>query len=190
MIRKGAPTYRAVLFAKAGSPWKNLESLRKAKNLKIGWVDPSSTTGYILPKAQLLQNGIDPVQLFVDQDFAGSHEAVCKGVAEGKWDLGATFADGVSPTPARAIGCVGALGPKADALTIVSTTVDVPNDVLVASPKLSQEVVDKLAAEALRLSGTEPGKKLLQAAFLSEGVTAVSDADFEPVRKAVDAFKK
>lgn len=190
MVRKGKPTYRAVLFAKAGSPLKSLEVLRKTKNLSVGWVDPSSATGYILPKSQLILAGIDPVQIFVSQDFAGSHDAVCKGVAEGKWDLGATFADGAAPTPAKASGCAGALGPKADALTILTTTSDIPNDVLVASAGLPKDQADKLASEARGLGGTEPGKKLLQAAFFAEGVTEVTEADFAPVRKALDAFKR
>lgn len=190
MMRKGQPTYRAVLFGKPGSALKDLVALKKAKNLSVGWVDPSSATGYILPKALLLQSGIDPAQIFVTQDFAGTHDAVCKGVFEGKWDLGATFDDGPALTAPRALGCQGSLGPRYDKLVVVASTGQIPNDVLVATASFPKDQADRLLSEAKKLASTEAGKKTLSTAFLAEGVDDVLDADFDPVRKALDAFKK
>lgn len=190
MMRKGQSTYRAVIFAKPGSPLKDLVALKKAKNLKVGWVDPSSATGYIIPKALLLQNNIDPAQTFVTQDFAGSHDAVCKGVFEGKWDVGATFDDGAANTAPRALGCQTALGNRSDKLTVVTATAQISNDVLVVTGGFPKDQADRIVAEAKKLASSEAGKKTLAGAFAAEGVDDVVDADFEPVRKALDAFKK
>ena len=189
-IRKGHPTYRSVLFAKNGSPLKNLDALRKAKGLKVGWVDPSSATGYIIPKAHLVQNGIDPVQVFVSQDFAGTHDAVCNGVVAGTYDVGATFASDPAPLAPKASGCDGSLGKKVATLTVITATAEIPNDALVAGPALTKGESDKLTAEAKKLAASDVGKKTLASAFLAEGVADVADADYDPVRRALDAFKR
>lgn len=188
--RHGQATYRSVLFAKPNSPLKDLEAVRKAKGLKVGWVDVSSATGYILPKAQLMLSGIDPVQVFTTQDFAGTHDAVCQGVMEGKFDVGATFSEDPPSQKVRANGCEGALGKKADSLTIITSTGEIPTDALVARGGFPQDLADKLKEHAKKLASTEPGKKMVQAAFLADGIADVSDADYEPVRKAMDAFKR
>ncbi len=188
--RHGQATYRSVLFAKPNSPLKDLEAVRKAKGLKVGWVDVSSATGYILPKAQLMLSGIDPVQVFTSQDFAGTHDAVCQGVMSGKFDVGATFSEDPPSQKVRANGCEGTLGKKADSLTIITTTGEIPTDALVARGGFPAELADTLKGEAKKLSGSDAGKKMLQAAFLADGVADVADADYDPVRKAMDAFKR
>jgi len=190
-VRKGRSTYRAVLFAKPGSPLKNLEALKKAKTaLKVGWVDTSSATGYVVPKGHLLMNGVNPAQAFSVQDFAGSHDAVCTGVWEGKWDVGATFSNDPPPAAPKANGCENALGKKAETLQVVVATDEIPNDVLVVASTVSHDHAEKLAAAAKKLAASEDGKKTLKDAFLAEGVADVSAADFAPVKKALDAFAR
>jgi len=188
MVRKGHSNYRAVLFAKAGSPLKNLDALKKAKNLKVAWVDPSSATGYVLPKALLIGSGIDPAGLFLQQDFAGTHKDSCLVVSQGKYDLGATFADDPAPAVAKATGCEGALGAKAADLTIVAATGAIPNDVLVARAGFPADLSARLATAAKALAATDEGKKVLAAAFQAEGVTSVTPEDFAPVRSALESF--
>ncbi|MFZ5442917.1 MAG: phosphate/phosphite/phosphonate ABC transporter substrate-binding protein [Myxococcota bacterium] len=184
-VRQGKSTYRSVLFAAPASKLTSLEALKKEKRpLKVAWVETSSATGYVIAKATLLGAGINPAQSFETQDFLGSHDAVCKAVLEGKYDLGATFSD-PGPT-ARVSGCVGALGKKADTLKVVALSAEVPNDVLVAAPKFAK--TDALVAAAKAASASADGKKTLAAALLAEGVADVKDEDFAPVRKALDAF--
>ena len=187
-VRQGKSVYRSALFAPVNSKLSSLEDLRKSKKpLKVAWVETSSATGYVIPKALLLQAGINPAQSFETQDFLGSHDAVCSAVLEGKYDVGATFADPVQGQ-ARVSGCEKALGKKADQLKIVALSSDVPNDVLVAAPKFSQGKIDAIVATAKGADKTEDGKGWLKAAFLAEGVADVKDEDFAPIRKALDAF--
>jgi phosphonate transport system substrate-binding protein len=184
-IRNGRPTYRSVLFAPAGQAL-TLDGLRKGVGLKVAWVEPSSASGYLLPKAHLLRAGINPVQVFTVQDFLGSHDAVCKAVAAGKYDVGATFSD---PAPtARVSGCEGVLGKQAAKLTQVAVTDEVPNDVLVAAPGVTRERVEQLRAAGRAAPASEKGRALLKAALLAEGVADVGASDFDAVRKALDAF--
>lgn len=187
-IRNGKSTYRSVLFAPAGKK-TTLDSIRKGSGLKVAWVEPSSASGYLLAKAHLLRAGINPVQVFTVQDFLGSHDAVCKAVAAGKYDVGATFSD-PTPNSTRISGCEGPLGKDAAKLTLVSATDEVPNDVLVAAPAIKRERVELLRAAGKSAAGTDVGRDMLKSAFLAEAVADVSEDDFAPVRKALDAFAR
>jgi phosphonate transport system substrate-binding protein len=187
-VRQGKSTYRSVLFGPPNSKLTSLDALKKEKKpLKVAWVETSSATGYVIAKATLLAAGINPVQAFETQDFLGSHDAVCKAVLDGKYDLGATFSD-QAKNDTRATGCLSALGKKADTLRIVAQSAEVPNDVVVAGPRYSSGKTDAITAFAKSIQGNADGKKTLQAALLAEGVAPVTDDDFAPVRKALDAF--
>ncbi|MDP3233106.1 MAG: PhnD/SsuA/transferrin family substrate-binding protein [Myxococcales bacterium] len=187
-IRNGKATYRSVLFAAVGKKM-TLETIRKASGLKVAWVEPSSASGYLLAKAHLVRAGINPVQVFTTQDFLGSHDAVCKAVAAGTYDLGATFSD-PTPNATRVSGCEGTLGKMAAKLTVITATDEVPNDVLVAAPNVKRAKVDLLREAGKAAPGSASGKDSLKAAFLAEAVADVTDADFAPVRAALDAFAR
>jgi phosphonate transport system substrate-binding protein len=187
-VREGTSTYRSVLFAAPKAKWTNLDALKKEKKpLKVAWVETSSATGYVIAKATLLSNGINPAQAFETQDFLGSHDAVCRAVSEGKYDVGATFSD-QAKNNTRVSGCINALGKKADALTVVATSAEVPNDVVVASPRFSSARGGAITAQAKAWAKTADGQKILKNALLAEGVADVKDEDFGPVRSALDAF--
>lgn len=187
-MREGKSTYRSVLFAAPKAKWTSLDALKKEKKpLKVAWVETSSATGYIVAKATLLQSGINPAQSFEVQDFLGSHDAVCKAVADGKYDIGATFSDQATNNT-TVTGCLGALGKKADSLTVVARSVEIPNDVVVASPKFEGAKAAAITAQAKAWAKSDDGKKHLKNAFLAEGVADVKDEDFTPVRAALDAF--
>ncbi len=182
-VRAGKATYKSALFAGPGSKLTSLDALKKHKGtLKVAWVETSSASGYIVPKAMLLGAGINPVQAFDTQDFLGSHDAVCQAVADGKYDVGATFSDpAVSDT--KVTGCIKVLGKKADSLKVIALSQEVPNDVLVATRELSAG-----KAAAITTAAKAATKDVLLPAFFAEQVTDVKDEDFAPIRKALDAF--
>ncbi|MGV3623665.1 MAG: phosphate/phosphite/phosphonate ABC transporter substrate-binding protein [Archangium sp.] len=182
-IRGGKATYRSVLFAPPSSKLTSLDALKKSKGtLKVAWVETSSASGYIVPKALLLSSGINPQQSFDTQDFLGSHDAVCQAVWEGRYDVGATFSDPVT-NDTKVTGCVSALGKKTDSLKVIALSQEFPNDVLVAGPGVPAGKVSALAAAA---KAAKPD--VLKPAFLAEGVADVKDEDFTPIRKALDSF--
>lgn len=190
-VRHGRASYRAVLVVREDSVLSNLDSLAQAKNLKMGWVDPSSASGYVFPRHLLLEKKIDPAQVFLEQDFAGSHAAVCKGVAEGKWEVGATFTDEpeeqAEPPPT---GCMEVLGKDAPKLKIIATTRDIPADALVARATLEVSLKRKLREAALELSKSKGGAAVLRKVFVADGFEPVASVDYDAVRGALEAFKK
>ena len=184
MVRHGASTYRAVLFSKAGSKLKTLDDLKKADQLRVAWVDSSSATGYIFPKALLLQNKIDPAGLFKNQDFLGSHNAVCQAVLSGKYDLGATFSDDPSTSPvAHLNGC-----DDPSSLQIVAVSGNIPTDILATRDGLDADVSTKLSNGANELASSEAGKATLQSAFRADGIAPIAESDLDVVRQAIDSF--
>jgi phosphonate transport system substrate-binding protein len=186
VIRNGQPTYRALLFGNSRTPVKSLVDFAKARPMKVAWVDSSSATGYLLPKALLLGKGINPAQAFTDQNFLNSHDAVCNAVATEQADLGATFTDDpVTAKTTQITGCKSALGAGVAKLTIVAASDAIPNDALVVRPGFDAALKAKLAEAAKKAD-----KKVLNDAFLAEGITASAATDYAPVRAAIDSFKR
>ncbi|MGC4119207.1 MAG: phosphate/phosphite/phosphonate ABC transporter substrate-binding protein [Myxococcales bacterium] len=190
VIRNGQSTYRSVLFGPANATVTDLETLKKANELKVAWVDPSSATGYIFAKAMLLQKGINPAGLFKDQAFLNTHDAVCKAVAEGKAQVGASYS--IDPADVKEVtGCKNALpGAEAAALKVIAVTDAIPNDVLAVKDGFPEDARAALDAAARKLSESDEGKKTLQAAFHAEGFTDVKDEDYGSVRAALLVFKQ
>jgi len=188
--RNGQITYRSVLFARADRPTKALGDLSKG-DLKAAWVDPSSASGYIFPKALLLQSKINPAGVFVAQDFFGTHEQLCQAVLDGKADVGATFCDDTAAEPASVpTGCLPVLGENKAALAVIGATQNIPNDTLVARVDLPEAEKQAIVAAAQALETSEEGKKTLVDAVRGEGFAPVTEAEFEPVHAALDVFKE
>ncbi|WP_210583699.1 phosphate/phosphite/phosphonate ABC transporter substrate-binding protein [Streptomyces sp. GESEQ-35] len=85
---KGAkPGYQSYGIVKSGSPVKDLKGF---KGKKVCFVDPNSTSGYLYPRAGLLEAGINP-----DKDItavmAGGHDASVLAVKSGQCDVGFAY---------------------------------------------------------------------------------------------------
>lgn len=78
------PGYQAYGITWTGSPIKTLADLR---GRKICFVDPSSTSGYLYPRAGLLAMGIEP-ESDTMPSFKGRHDAVVLAVANRQCDAG------------------------------------------------------------------------------------------------------
>ena len=88
--RAGA-TYRAQIIARKDH---NLHSLAQLKGRTFAFVDPSSTSGHLFPKAALIKAGYDPDTYFSRVIFSGGHDASAIAVQNGKVDA-AAIADGL-----------------------------------------------------------------------------------------------
>lgn len=186
-VRGGRDTYRAVLFTRADKRLAGLSALKRSSGLKVAWVDPSSAAGHIVPKALLVENGIDPAGLFVQQDFAGSHDAVCRAVADRRSDIGATFVD--DPATSEVTGCRAALGDRVSELSIVVQSEEIPNDVLAVRPAFPEDLKGRLLVGATALTTNDAGKKTLGTAFSCDGFSQVKRDDYDAVRHAVEVFR-
>jgi len=69
---------------------ENLSSLKShAKEITFAFVDPKSTSGYLIPKAALLETGINSDKDFKKIVFSGGHDAVEFAIKHDQVDAGA-----------------------------------------------------------------------------------------------------
>ena len=71
-------------------PDSGIENLTQLKGKKFAFVDPASTGGYMIPKLEMLNMGIDPDKDFASVIFAGGHDACALAVKNRSVD-GATI---------------------------------------------------------------------------------------------------
>ncbi|CAH2406134.1 phosphonate ABC transporter substrate-binding protein [Mesorhizobium ventifaucium] len=89
----GSTGYRAVMVARADS---GIKTLAEMKGKKLGFADPDSTSGYLIPVTSLPKDiGMDVKSYFASTGFGGGHEQLVLEVLKGTFDAGTTWASGV-----------------------------------------------------------------------------------------------
>jgi phosphonate transport system substrate-binding protein len=181
--------YRAVLFTRRDSPVRRLEDL---KGKDVAWVQDGSASGNLLPRAWMLDHGLDPATFFAQQKFLANHAEVCQAVYAGQAWSGASFTNASGPDVEHAAvdGCQGALGERIADLRIVFATDPLPNDVIAVRSSLSPELRAKIGDVLDHLPDSEEGRAALADGFASDGFVPVSDADFAGVRRALELLPK
>ncbi|CAM5204638.1 phosphonate ABC transporter substrate-binding protein [Bosea thiooxidans] len=87
--KSGRTFYHSQIIARKDSGIKEVKDL---KGRTFAFVDPSSTSGHLFPKAGLMKLGFDPEKDFSRVLFTGSHDANALAVANKRVDA-ATIAD-------------------------------------------------------------------------------------------------
>jgi phosphonate transport system substrate-binding protein len=85
-VRESGANYKSIIVAHKDSGISKLEDLR---GKRFAFVDPASTSGNLVPRAQLKSLGIIPERDFSNTIFAGGHDAVEVAVRDKKVDAGA-----------------------------------------------------------------------------------------------------
>ena len=82
---EGLPLYRCYFIVPANSP---IRSLRDLKGKKIAFGSKHSTTGNLIPRYMLWENGV-MVEEFASMTNLRNHSAVARAVLKGEYDAGA-----------------------------------------------------------------------------------------------------
>lgn len=89
----GSTGYHSIMVARKDSGISKLEDL---KGKKLGFADPDSTSGYLVPLVTLPEAIGAPVkEFFGETGFGGGHENLVLEVVKGTFDAGTTFGSGV-----------------------------------------------------------------------------------------------
>lgn len=89
----GATGYYSVMVARKDSGMKKLEDM---KGKKLGFADPDSTSGYLVPSVTLpAAVGSEIKDYFGETGFGGGHENLVLEVVKGNFDAGTTWTSGV-----------------------------------------------------------------------------------------------
>ena len=91
--RDGTNSYVALMYVRADSGITNLEQM---KGKSVGWSDPNSASGYLIPRAEFRAAGLDPepTKYFGRTGFAGGHEQAVVAVMGRQYDAGVTWSSG------------------------------------------------------------------------------------------------
>ncbi|GAB1360806.1 phosphonate ABC transporter substrate-binding protein [Rhodobacter sp.] len=88
----GSTGYYSFGFARKDS---GITSIEDAKGKVFAFAEPNSTSGYLVPAAELSETYGDLKQYFSEVKFSGGHEQTIVGVANGDIAAGVTWADGL-----------------------------------------------------------------------------------------------
>lgn len=179
--RFGSKSYRGQIIAHVDS---GVNTLADLKGKKFAFVDPLSTSGYMYPKALLIQNGINP-----DKDLqammAGGHDKVVIAVYNKQADAGATYDGGPSEARLRVKKTIPDVMEKTK---IIAKTEPIPNDTVSLRKDLPPDMVKKITDALLEIAKTDDGKKALKELYDIDGLVPGADPDYDPIRKAVQAL--
>jgi phosphonate transport system substrate-binding protein len=149
--RDNAAQYRAVVFVRRNS---GILTVRDLQGASVAWVEPTSASGYIVPRAWLRDNGSPPDELFGQQFIVGSHGAVARAVLNGEVNAGATFALFTLGLRTTIQAGWTELDPaSADDVHVVVNAGIVPADCISVSSKLTVPVRERIAEAFI---GLEP----------------------------------
>ncbi|RJG46865.1 phosphonate ABC transporter substrate-binding protein [Mesorhizobium sp. DCY119] len=90
----GSKGYYSIMVARKDSGIKTLADM---KGKKLGFADPDSTSGYLIPVTSLPKDigNVAVKDYFGETGFGGGHENLVLAVKDGKFDAGTTFGSGV-----------------------------------------------------------------------------------------------
>jgi len=131
-----SPDYHSIIIARNDAG--DLTSLTSLKGHTFAFVDPSSTSGSLMPKAAMMDNHITPESDLKKVIYSGGHDASIIAVAEGKVDA-ASVADRIYAIACakKAVDC--------SKIKVIWTSPAIPNDPLFYRKALSDSMKKKVA---------------------------------------------
>ena len=172
--KTGQSAYRSVILARKDS---GLRSVAELKGRNFAFVDPSSASGHLFPKAGLQQTGLDPDAYFGRIVFSGSHDASILAVANRKVDA-AAVADRIFNS-AVAKGTV-----KQDDFVVLWSSRPIPESPMVWRKDLDPALKEKLAKALANLKDVKWGDQ-----GVLNGFQPTSDAAYDVVRDTAKVLK-
>ena len=162
-------SYTGYIVTRKGSGLSTIEDLA---GKRFGFVDEKSASGYVYPKAALIEAGKDPEHFCGSTVFLGSHNNVIRAVEDGTVDGGATYSTAFDAAHA---------GEK---LQVIFETAPIPTDVIAAAATLDPALVAALRKE---FEATKDGTAACAAAMREAEINGFAETDdkaYDVVRKA------
>lgn len=178
VIRYGLATYQSQFLARSDS---SIKTLRDLAGKKIAFVDPSSTSGYLLPLKTLKDRKIEPKEVV----FAMKHDAVVTMIYQRQVDAGATYysppQDGKLEDARR---MVKTQYPDIEQkVKIIELSEPIPADPIVFRKDMPEEMKEKIVEAFLKFVTTDEGKKSLDLMLGASNFKRSTDADYDSVRE-------
>jgi len=172
-VTKSGTSYEGFVVAMANA---NIRSLEDLKDKRFCYVSPTSTSGYLYPRALFRRKGMDPDTHFKTSRFTGDHLSALKALQSGACDGAAVFT-GIF-FEARKHGITP------EKFTVLATTDRIPYDAYCVVPGLSPDLSRSLKKALLALKpDSEITRKVLGKNTRIVGFAPVKDSDYNSVRQ-------
>ena len=169
----GSATYVGIIVARKDSGLKTLTDL---KGKRFAFVDPKSASGYVYPRAMLVEKGINPDTFFKSTIFSGDHKKVIADVLDKRVDAGATYDN--------ALGIAKNSGMASDDLAIIASTDPIPHDAIAVRIGLDAGLTKKIQTALVNLDKTEAGRRIIANSKKKlTGHIIAQDSTFDVVRR-------
>lgn len=176
--------YRGQIVARTD---RGIDSLEDLNDKSIAYVDPSSTSGYILPKALLDEKGIKPLEVV----FGMKHDNVITMVYQGQVDAGATYYAPPDPKTGKILDArmrVQTQFPDVEKkVKIIALTDEIPNDPIVFRKDLPEEMKKKIVNAMIKFVSTPKGQEAMYRIYDIRNLIPAKDSDYNVLR---DKLKK
>lgn len=164
--------YQSMIIVKKGS---KIKSWRDLKGKSIAVQDPTSTSGYVLPVAELYKKGLNVVKDCKLVSVKG-HDQGVMSVLNGDTNAAFVFKD--------ARNLVAKDEPKVfEKVKPIYFTKPVPNDTISVRPDMNKAFQKKLAKAFKEIVKSKKGAKILNGIYDHYGYKNTKDSDFNIIRK-------
>lgn len=180
IVRDGGETsYKGQFITRFDS---GIETIADIQGRTMAYVDPSSTSGFILPKAMLDKMGIKPSETV----FAMRHDNVVIMVYQGQANAGATYYAPPHPETGEILDArmrVKQQFPDVEKkVKIIGFTEEIPNDPWVFRKDMDEEMKEKIIEALIKYVNTEEGQEALYEIYDIVGLIPTEDSDYDKLR--------
>lgn len=177
LMNRGRDEYWGEIIARVDGP----KTIKDLNGKKFAFVDPASTSGYLLPQRLFKQEGIK----IKEHIFAGRHDTVVAAVYQRQVDAGAAFYtfpdDDGTIKDARML--VKAQFPDVfEKIKILQLTGPIPNDPISIRKDLPEDLKKKICDSLLRYIRSPEGKETMFKLYHITDFKPASDKDYDKVR--------
>lgn len=180
----GSMGYHSVMVARKDS---GIRTLKDMKGRKLGFADPDSTSGYLVPAVTLPKAiGMSIEEYFSETGFGGGHENLVLEVLKGTFDAGTTWASGVGDfSEGYTSGNLHKMVEKGildmDDLVEVWKSPLIPNGPIVVRSSMNDEMKQAFKAFMMELPESDPNCFSAIQGGDFKGFTEVTPAFYEPI---------
>ncbi|MFZ7311406.1 phosphonate ABC transporter substrate-binding protein [Comamonas jiangduensis] len=171
--KTGRSAYQSKVIARKD---KGLQSLDHLKGRTFAFVDPSSASGHLFPKAGLMASGFDVDKGFSRVIFSGSHDASIMAVANNKVDA-AAVADRIFDSAVKK-GLI-----KSEDFTVIWHSKPIPESPMVWRKSLDEATKQKVAAAMADIKNLPWGDQ-----GVLDGFAPTNDQAYDVVRQTAKAL--
>ncbi len=176
--------YHAILATRMSARQSALDKLQGAR---VAWVDPHSTTGYILGRLDLVARGINPKTTLGEERFYGSHDAAARAVFEGRSDVLGTFAEYEEGHVVRA--GFSAFGKTTDWRVLLRGS-ESPPDVLAVHTAVDKDLGDALKNALFKAIEDDQARSRVRDAFHVERFEAADESRYAAFSATVEEARR